>query len=137
MPNMDGPTAVKKMREMGFTGAIFGVTGAFAVAVGDMFCMHTHTHVLTSNPPPPPFPDLPFPPGNVLPSDVQHFLSQGADIVLGKPLKISELKAAIRAYTRKQRELATLRQEEEQQLQGTNLQALEHAATALGTDDNV
>ena len=36
-----GPTAVKQMREMGYTGAIFGVTG------------------------------------NVLPSDVEHFLSKG------------------------------------------------------------
>jgi hypothetical protein len=38
--------------------------------------------------------------GNVLPSDVDHFLSKGADVVLGKPLKISELKAAIRMYYR-------------------------------------
>jgi DNA-binding response OmpR family regulator len=36
----------------------------------------------------------------VLPSDVDHFLSKGADVVLGKPLKISELKAAIRMYYR-------------------------------------
>eukprot|EP01036_Dinobryon_divergens_P061951 gene61951-biopygen34590 len=27
MPNMDGPTAAKRMREMGFTGPIIGVTG--------------------------------------------------------------------------------------------------------------
>ncbi len=46
------------MREAGYTGAIFGVTG------------------------------------NVLPSDVEHFLSKGADVVLGKPLKISELKVS-------------------------------------------
>jgi hypothetical protein len=33
-------------------------------------------------------------------SDVDYFLYKGADVVLGKPLKISELKAAIRMYYR-------------------------------------
>ena len=175
---MDGPTAVKKMREMGFTGAIFGVTGAFAVAAGTGCVLRAHAHArsdfnattytLFSSP----FPTrqcasqrraallesryvISFPPYfpflcACIRSSCQHRVyifttithlplvtPQGADIVLGKPLKISELKAAIRAYTRKQRELAILaRQEEEQQLQGTN-QALENAAAALGTDDNV
>ena len=27
MPNMDGPTATRQLRTMGYTGAIFGVTG--------------------------------------------------------------------------------------------------------------
>jgi CheY-like chemotaxis protein len=27
MPNMDGPTATKKIRDMGYKGIIFGVTG--------------------------------------------------------------------------------------------------------------
>ena len=27
MPNMDGPTATRQIRSMGYTGVIFGVTG--------------------------------------------------------------------------------------------------------------
>ena len=27
MPNMDGPTATRQLRTMGYTGVIFGVTG--------------------------------------------------------------------------------------------------------------
>ena len=62
MPNMDGPTATKAIRDLGYKGPIFGVTG------------------------------------NVLPADVDYFLRNGADVVLGKPLQIAELKAAINQY---------------------------------------
>ena len=53
MPNMDGPTATKVIRDLGYTGSIFGVTG------------------------------------NALDSDVNHFLSHGADSVLAKPFDYS------------------------------------------------
>lgn len=52
---MDGPTATRKLREMGCDSFIVGVTG------------------------------------NVLPSDVQHFLRNGANGVIPKPLKVPDL----------------------------------------------
>ena len=62
MPNMCGPEAVKAIREMGFLGPIFGVTG------------------------------------NMLAKDVEDFINHGADVILGKPLKISILCSAIREH---------------------------------------
>jgi CheY-like chemotaxis protein len=52
---MNGPEAVKRLRELGCRAPIFGLTG------------------------------------NVLPEDVQLFVSNGADAVLGKPLTITRL----------------------------------------------
>eukprot|EP01036_Dinobryon_divergens_P042023 gene42023-biopygen33699 len=54
MPVMDGPSAAKAMREMGFSGPIIGVTG------------------------------------NALPSDINHFMSSGANKVLVKPIVSAE-----------------------------------------------
>jgi two-component system capsular synthesis sensor histidine kinase RcsC len=65
MPNMDGPTATKAIRELGFLGPIFGVTG------------------------------------NALPSDIEHFTSHGADVVLIKPTSLKDLKATIQAHEHK------------------------------------
>jgi CheY-like chemotaxis protein len=55
MPVMDGPTAVQRIREAGYTGLIVGVTG------------------------------------NVQPEDIEHFISCGADTVMGKPLDTDKL----------------------------------------------
>jgi CheY-like chemotaxis protein len=60
MPNMDGPTAAARMRELGYKGPIIGVTG------------------------------------NALPSDVEYFMSSGANAVLAKPLQIGTLKSFLR-----------------------------------------
>uniref|UniRef100_A0A7S3M3C7 Response regulatory domain-containing protein n=1 Tax=Spumella elongata TaxID=89044 RepID=A0A7S3M3C7_9STRA len=57
MPVMNGPTATAKLRELGFTLPIVGVTG------------------------------------NVLPADMEHFMAQGADAVLPKPLQLAALEA--------------------------------------------
>ena len=62
MPNMCGPEAVRAIREMGFVGPIFGVTG------------------------------------NMLARDVDEFIAHGADVILGKPLKISILCNAIKDH---------------------------------------
>jgi CheY-like chemotaxis protein len=62
MPNMDGPTAAARMRELGYKGPIFGVTG------------------------------------NALPSDVEHFMSSGANAVLAKPLQIALLREAVATH---------------------------------------
>ena len=39
MPVMDGPTAIKKMREMGYNGLIFGVTGNGKLSIAYDICM--------------------------------------------------------------------------------------------------
>jgi signal transduction histidine kinase/FixJ family two-component response regulator len=57
MPIMNGPTASRKMREMGCDAFIVGVTG------------------------------------NVMPDDVRFFKNAGANAVLPKPIKLSELEA--------------------------------------------
>lgn len=54
MPRMTGPDACSRMRELGFTGLIIGVTG------------------------------------NVLPADIEMYLSRGANRVLTKPFDIEE-----------------------------------------------
>lgn len=55
MPTMNGPTAAKKMRDLGSDTFIVGITG------------------------------------NMLPEDIEHFRSQGANEVLPKPFNISDL----------------------------------------------
>ena len=67
MPNMDGPESVAGMREAGYTGPIFGVTG------------------------------------NQLQSDIDHFITKGADKVIAKPLKLPALKQAIHDYKEQRR----------------------------------
>ena len=62
MPIMNGPTAAKKMRELGCDTFIVGITG------------------------------------NVLPEDVEHFRSQGANEVLPKPFNISDLEELLMEY---------------------------------------
>jgi CheY-like chemotaxis protein len=52
MPKMNGNIAAKEMREMGYTGKIFGITG------------------------------------NAMQSDIDDFISHGADSVFIKPLKV-------------------------------------------------
>ena len=59
MPNMDGPTATKEIRALGYTAPIYGVTG------------------------------------NTLKSDVDYFLSKGADKVLAKPLNVDMFNEAV------------------------------------------
>lgn len=59
MPIMNGPTATKELRNMGFNVPIIGITG------------------------------------NVLPQDVEMFLSHGANAVLAKPLTLLALEEAI------------------------------------------
>ena len=59
MPKMDGPTATKVIRDMGYMGIIIGVTG------------------------------------NALPSDVNHFTTSGADMVLLKPVDMDALQGAL------------------------------------------
>ena len=58
MPVMDGPTAARKMRDLGFTGVIIGITG------------------------------------NALASDLECFLSRGANKVLTKPVNLNGLEDA-------------------------------------------
>jgi signal transduction histidine kinase len=58
MPNLNGPDATRRLRELGCTAAIFGVTG------------------------------------NVLAEDVATFKSNGADIVLYKPIRLPHLDTA-------------------------------------------
>ena len=60
MPVMDGPTAAKEMRSMGYKGLIVGVTG------------------------------------NALLSDIELFLSHGADAVLNKPIDMNKLDELLR-----------------------------------------
>ena len=72
MPNMDGPDSVAGMREAGYTGPIFGVTG------------------------------------NQLQSDIDHFITKGADKVIAKPLKLPALKQAIQEYEEEQRRRTTI-----------------------------
>jgi CheY-like chemotaxis protein len=62
MPIMDGPTAAKKIRELGCDSFIAGVTG------------------------------------NVMREDVLHFLDHGANAVLPKPIKITDLEALWMEY---------------------------------------
>jgi len=62
MPIMNGPTAAKKMRELGSDTFIVGITG------------------------------------NVLPEDVDHFRSQGANEVLPKPFNICDLEEILMEY---------------------------------------
>jgi CheY-like chemotaxis protein len=59
MPNVDGPTATKRIRDMGYKGLIFGVTG------------------------------------NALQSDIDYFISQGANTVLTKPLDMRMFNRAL------------------------------------------
>eukprot|EP01036_Dinobryon_divergens_P061858 gene61858-biopygen30522 len=59
MPNMDGPTAARHMREMGFTGPIIGVTG------------------------------------NAQEADITHYIANGAEKVLIKPVDITVLEQTI------------------------------------------
>ena len=59
MPNMDGPTATKEIRALGYRGIIIGVTG------------------------------------NALPADIEYFISNGANKVLTKPLRVEQLYAVI------------------------------------------
>jgi CheY-like chemotaxis protein len=59
MPVMDGPTATRRIRDLGFKGLIIGVTG------------------------------------NVLEEDRKHFMKQGADAVLSKPLDFDQLYALL------------------------------------------
>ena len=60
MPNMDGPTSVKHMRDAGYNGLIIGITG------------------------------------NALPADLKYFKDQGANEVLTKPVKMSQLEDIIK-----------------------------------------
>ena len=46
MPNMDGPTATKEIRSLGYTGLIFGVTGNTLVADIDYFIASGANQVL-------------------------------------------------------------------------------------------
>ena len=55
MPNMDGPTAAKEMRALGYKGLIIGITG------------------------------------DSLEADMDFFLSQGANLVLSKPVDMRKL----------------------------------------------
>jgi CheY-like chemotaxis protein len=59
MPNMDGPTSVKCMRDAGYNGLIIGVTG------------------------------------NALPADLKYFEDQGADNVITKPVRMSQIENII------------------------------------------
>ena len=47
MPNMDGPTAAKAMRDLGYKGVIIGVTGNASAADTDIFLSHGANKVLT------------------------------------------------------------------------------------------
>ena len=47
MPNMNGPTAVKKIREMGYQGPIFGVTGNLLTEDASNFVKHGADAVIT------------------------------------------------------------------------------------------
>ena len=59
MPNMDGPTATKEIRALGYTAPIFGVTG------------------------------------NTLDTDIEYFISSGANRVLAKPFDMDVFDRAI------------------------------------------
>ena len=59
MPIMDGPTATKAIRALGYTAPIFGVTG------------------------------------NTLDSDIVYFMRCGANVILSKPLEMSNFNKAM------------------------------------------
>ena len=67
MPNMDGPTATKEIRALGYTAPIYGVTG------------------------------------NTLNSDVDYFLSKGANRVFAKPLNVDMFNEAVEVLLMSQR----------------------------------
>ena len=169
MPNMCGPEAVKVIREMGFLGPIFGVTGkdlgsdsrthalllmtmnptslslcpqlSFYLSIFFPFFNPSLTPSLpSSHTPSAPFSLPHYPPstltphptlpsshtsstsphhpltplftlhtthththththtGNMLARDVEEFIAHGADVILGKPLKISILCSAIKEH---------------------------------------
>jgi CheY-like chemotaxis protein len=59
MPNMNGPTAAREIRRLGYPGLIIGVTG------------------------------------NALSQDMQHYITQGADAVITKPVDFVTLQRTI------------------------------------------
>jgi CheY-like chemotaxis protein len=65
MPNMDGPSATKVIRELGYVAPIFGLTG------------------------------------NVLDSDIEIFMNNGADTVMAKPFKLEQFKVMTDKYMKK------------------------------------
>jgi signal transduction histidine kinase/ActR/RegA family two-component response regulator len=65
MPNLDGPGATRRIRDMGYKSAIFGVTG------------------------------------NGLQSDIDHFVSNGADKVFVKPFDVDGFHRTMAGRTRK------------------------------------
>lgn len=67
MPNLDGPSATRLLREAGYGGLIIGVTG------------------------------------NMMPADVDHFLTCGADYVLAKPLELKDLERILLSNQRTKR----------------------------------
>ena len=92
MPNMDGPTATKEIRSLGYTAPIFGVTGngkyvgcyrANHMNLAFVVLFVTLYHSFSS------------PSGS--PTDVQHFLSSGANKVILKPFRIGAFGEAMNA----------------------------------------
>jgi signal transduction histidine kinase len=101
MPNMDGPTATKEIRALGYTAPIFGVTGNGPLYLSSLYSVSSplylpsrlpsHAQLLPSSTPP----SLP-PSSPGLPSDVDYFLGCGADKVLLKPLDFDAFGQAMR-----------------------------------------
>ena len=110
MPNMDGPTATREIRALGYTSLIFGVTGngthvSFlslltsrcnctdaACPLADSLPLLKYFIYLTLL-------YLVFDIMSGLPADVAHFLSCGADKILLKPLDILAFGQAMRDAT--------------------------------------
>ena len=92
MPNMDGPTATKEIRSLGYTAPIFGVTGN-GEYVGHYRANHMNLAFVTV------FITVyhPFPSTSGSPTDVQHFLSSGANKVILKPFRIGAFGEAMKA----------------------------------------
>ena len=115
MPNMDGPTATKMIRELGYKGLIIGVTGTYIFTNTNLlfrFILQSLFSLSFIFPIFLPFFFSSFLPsilsiflhpiyifsfikGNALPSDVEHFLAHGANKVLIKPLNIDSLRTEL------------------------------------------
>jgi hypothetical protein len=119
---MDGPTATKQIRDLGYKGLILGVTGEFIVLVTCLLAFSLLAWLLSraavdclvsrrlpSNPTPSSFslPLFPTPhlhpptypsPGNAVSADIAAFKASGADEVLIKPVNADSLEAAFVKY---------------------------------------
>jgi CheY-like chemotaxis protein len=102
MPNMDGPTATKEIRALGYKAPIFGVTGNGEWKGVSLLSLQVSSHTvsytfLMFSPLFPPLSPRLLSTG--LPADIAHFLACGADRVLLKPLDMNAFGKAMEEST--------------------------------------